>query len=75
MDLERIIQNLIDRRETAGDAERRFIERILTRLRYSYKEAGRIIEENSALWYALPLQPVPSSGPVIYPPQWHKQSH
>jgi hypothetical protein len=52
MDLENTITALIERRYAAaeGSAQRRMAERQLQGLRYSYEEAGGIIEDLDPEW-------------------------
>jgi hypothetical protein len=51
-ELEKIIQDLIDRKNAApeGSAERLFLERQLRGLRYTYEDAGGIIEDLDPCW-------------------------
>jgi len=43
-DLEKTIADLVERKQSASDAERAMINRVLNGLRYSYEEAGPIWE-------------------------------
>jgi hypothetical protein len=51
-ELEKIIQDLIDRKNAAAEdsPERRFYERQLAGLRYTYEDAGGIIEDLDPCW-------------------------
>ena len=52
MDLEQTIRDLIDRKNAAPEdsAEQRFLERQLRGLRYTYEDAGGIIEDLDPCW-------------------------
>jgi hypothetical protein len=52
MDLEQTIRNLINRKNAAPEdsAEQRFYERLIRGMRYSYEDAGGIIEELDPCW-------------------------
>lgn len=67
MDLERTITDLVDRKKDLpiGSPERQLIDRELTGLRYSYEDAGGIIEDLDASWgsTARPLAASPSTAP------------
>jgi hypothetical protein len=68
MDLEKIIDELVYRRKLLplDSAERQFIERELTGLRYSREEAGGIIEDLDPFgWGATcrPFEASPSTEP------------
>jgi hypothetical protein len=62
MDLEQTIDALVYRKKKLDldSPERRFINRILTGLRYSYEEAGGIIEDLDFDWDAM-CHPLASS--------------
>jgi hypothetical protein len=67
IDLERTIADLIDRKSAAPEdsAERQLLQRQLINLRYSYEEAGGIIEDLDRDWgvIARPLAASPSTEP------------
>jgi hypothetical protein len=67
MDLEQIIDDLVYCKEKLDldSPERRFINRILTSLRYSYEDAGGIIEDLDRDWGATcrPLASSTATGP------------
>ena len=67
MDLEKIIDDLVYRKKKLDldSPECRFINRILTGLRYSYVEAGGIIEDLDRDWGATcrPLTSSPATEP------------
>ena len=69
MDLERIIDELVYRKKKLDldSPERQLIDRILTGLRYSYEDAGGIIEDLDRDWGATcrPLAASPS-------PRWRE---
>jgi hypothetical protein len=67
MKLEAIIADLVKRKNAATGAERKMLERELTGLRYSYKDAGPIIEDlDPTGWTArpLPIREAPKDQPV-----------
>ena len=67
MDLERIIDELVYRKKKLDldSPERQLINRILTGLRYSYEDAGGIIEDLDRDWGATcrPLASSTATGP------------
>ena len=67
MDLEQTMDALVHRKKNLNldSPERRFINRILTGLRYSYEEAGGIIEDLDFAWGATcrPLAALPAAEP------------
>jgi hypothetical protein len=54
MDLEKVIDDLVHRKKKLDldSPERQFIDRVLTGLRYSYEDAGGIIEDLDFDWGA-----------------------
>ena len=69
MTLEDTLQDLLERHDAAveGSAERRFLARTLTGLRYSSEEAGSIIESLNPFgdWFARPPPTVARAGAVL----------
>jgi hypothetical protein len=67
VDLEQIIDDLVYRKKKLDldSPERRFINHILTGLRYSYEDAGGIIEDLDRDWGATcrPLAASPATEP------------
>ena len=60
MDLEQTIDALVHRKKNLDldSPERRFINRILTGLRYSYEEAGGIIEDLDSFGWGTTCRPL-----------------
>jgi hypothetical protein len=53
--LEKIIADLVKRKDGASDAERAMLNRVLNGLRYKYEEAGGIWEDLDPFgWHATP---------------------
>jgi hypothetical protein len=62
-DLETVIADLIRRKNAArrGSAERQMLERELTGLRYSYEDAGPIIEDLDPFGWGGTCRPLPAA--------------
>jgi hypothetical protein len=70
MNLEQTIARLIVRKNALppGSRERELIARELTGLRYSYEDAGPIIEDLDPYeWHAVPLAPTPARQRKVLP--------
>jgi hypothetical protein len=68
MKLEAIIADLVKRKNAATGAERKMLERELTGLRYSYKDAGPIIEDWAPIGWGSSARPLPvREGPKDQP--------
>ena len=52
--LEKIIADLVKRKDGASDAELAMLNRVLNGLRYKYEEAGPIWEGLDPCWHATP---------------------
>ena len=63
MDLEKIIDELVYRKKKLDldSPERQFIDRVLTGLRYSYKDAGGIIEDLDTFDWGATCRPLAAS--------------
>ena len=63
MDLEKIIDDLVYRKKNLDldSPEYQFIDRILTGLRYSYEDAGGIIEDLDPLGWGATCRPLAAS--------------
>lgn len=61
MDLETNIRALLEQRNTGSASERRLAERQLRGLRYSYKDAGPIIEDLDPMEWGGITAPLPAA--------------